>query len=153
MKRRAPAKDDLEGIEVAIARIVNYGGSPHSPFNGIEVQLAAYDKNLGWFETELITGVEDAGHSHEAGGLIYCTLAELELLTPYTREYVAAWTEQDVTVYPDHVYDLRDELQAIKVPVTAEAVAAWTPVQRKMIQDYVVNVVKGVLPVKPEELP
>lgn len=118
-----------------VARIARYGGTHFSPFNDALVELGAYLKEHGYFEAHLITPVTDSKR-HPVGEVVLCRLEELEPLNEYATAYIAAWTEQDVTMYSEDVYDLRDDLDKLKIAITAEAVAAWTPAQRAKVRAY-----------------
>ncbi len=134
-----------------LATIVEYGGSAFSPFNNVVVELGAYFKEHGYFEAHITKPVRDSQH-YPAGEVILCSLNELHIEAPYTKMYVASWTEQEVVVYADHVYDLRDDLDKTGVAVTAEAVSEWTTEQRIKIRAYLTAISRGLTPSVPEEL-
>lgn len=129
-KRAATYPEDEVPSACPAVRVSGYGRNPLSTFNGAIGELGNYSKEYGYFEVFLIRSVADPSLSYKAGDILLCTADELEPLNDCARRFVDYWLTADVEVYPDDVYDIRDDLAVLGIMVKAESVYRWTGDQK-----------------------
>lgn len=140
---RAPKQPVYADTDI-VCRIQNYGGNDAAEVNGTVVRVGDYHPTTMFF----------IGYTqNDKGDILYLRPSELEPLTPAARKHVEEQVLKPPVIYPNSVYDLRDDLAAIGIYVTAEAVAKWTPQQHARITAYVGLVAAGAQNLAaPEEL-
>lgn len=153
-KRRTP-RPPITKITSYASRLVrvgvvkDFGGEEDSQLNGFTVWVGDYMPEHGVF---------DAAAAEErvpflVGDSIFLKPEEIQPLNTTTAKYIADTLESyDDTVYPDDVYDLRDDLDVEGIHVTAASVSKWTDAQRHKIRAYLRALQAGTPTKKPGEL-